>query len=100
MPLVGKLLGPYLGSRGKLPEIIPPNVDVKSTISKLKQSIRIRVKNQPVISCGIGTEDMPTEAISENALTVINEIEKLIEGKGRIKAIYIKKTMGKPIRLR
>jgi large subunit ribosomal protein L1 len=100
MPLVGKLLGPYLGSRGKLPEIIPPNVDVKSIISRLKQSVRLRVKNQPVISCGIGTEDMPTEKLSENALAVINEVEKLIEGKGRIKSIYLKKTMSYPIRLK
>jgi large subunit ribosomal protein L1 len=100
MPLVGKLLGPYLGARGKLPEIVSPNVDVKSTISRLKQSVRIKVKNQPVISCGIGTEDMPTEKLSENALTVINEVEKLIEGKGRIKSIYLKKTMSNPIKLR
>jgi large subunit ribosomal protein L1 len=100
MPLVGKLLGPYLGARGKLPEIVSPNVDVKSIISRLKQSIRIRVKNQPVISCGIGTEDMPTEKISENALSVIKEVEKLIEGKGRIKTIYLKKTMSNPIKLR
>jgi large subunit ribosomal protein L1 len=100
MPLVGKLLGPYLGARGKLPEIVSPNVDVKSTISRLKQSVRIKVKNQPVISCGIGTEDMSTEKLSENALTVINEVEKLIEGKGRIKSIYLKKTMSYPIKLR
>ncbi|HLI45650.1 MAG TPA: 50S ribosomal protein L1 [Geobacterales bacterium] len=100
MPLVGKLLGPYLGSRGKLPQVLAPNVSVQRLIEDLKQSIRIRMKGQPVIACAIGKEGMEIKALKENALSVIEEVNKRAAGKGRIASIYIKKTMSEPIRIK
>ncbi|MDT7892393.1 MAG: 50S ribosomal protein L1 [Thermoproteota archaeon] len=100
MPLVGKLLGAYLGSRGKLPQVIAPNVAVDKIINDLKQSIRLRIKGQPVISCAFGKEGMDLKSLKENAFTIIEEINKRIAGKGRITSIYIKKTMSEPVRIK
>ncbi|MFP3189959.1 MAG: 50S ribosomal protein L1 [Thermoproteota archaeon] len=100
MPLVGKLLGPYLGSRGKLPQVIYPNSDVAGIIKDLKQSVKIRVKNQPTISCIIGKENDGIEKVAENALYIINEVQKILAGEGRIKSVYIKKTMSDPVRIK
>jgi len=100
MPMVGKLLGPYLGSRGKLPQVIAPNVSIQRLIDDLKQSIRIRVKGQPVISCAFGKEGMDLKELKENAMFIIDEVNKRIAGKGRIASIYIKKTMSEPIRIK
>ncbi len=100
MPLVGKMLGQYLGSRGKLPQVIPPNVPVEKLINDLKQSVRIRLKGQPTISCAIGKEGMDAKSIAENALTLIEEVEKRLAGKGKIASIYLKKTMSEPIKIK
>lgn len=100
MPTVGKLLGPYLGSRGKLPQVIHPNVSVEKIINDLRQSVRIRLKSQPVISCIIGKEGMNAKDIGENAIALIQEVEKRVAGKGRITTIYLKKTMSEPIRIK
>lgn len=101
MPVVGKLLGQYLGSRGKLPQVIYPNADITSIVKDLKQSVRIRIKNQPTISCIIGKEGDDIKKIAENAMYVYNEIQKLLTGEsGRIKSVYVKKTMSTPVRVK
>jgi len=100
MPLVGKILGPYLGTRGKFPEVIKPGTDLRNLINNLRQSVRIRIKNVPVISCKIGKEGMDYKEIAENALEVIRNVENILAEKGgRIKDIYIKKTMSEPVKV-
>ena len=49
MPLVGKTLGPILGPRGKLPIPVPPNVNISQVIKKNRKTVRLRMKNQPII---------------------------------------------------
>ncbi len=100
MALVGKMLGQYLGSRGKLPQVIPPNLPVDKLINDLKQSVRIRLKGQPTISCAIGKEGMNPKDITENALAIIEEVEKRVAGKGKIGSIYLKKTMSSSIKIK
>src|SRR3989338_5783999 len=48
MPVVGKQMGPVLAPRGKMPKPIPPNVDPKTIIEKMKKSVRIKLKDSPV----------------------------------------------------
>jgi|BEDMetMinimDraft_2_1075160.scaffolds.fasta_scaffold00011_30 large subunit ribosomal protein L1 len=100
MPVVGKLLGQYLGAKGKLPQVLHPNTDVANLVKDLKQSVRIRIKNQPTLSCAIGKEGDDPKKLAENAIFVINEIQRVLAGEGRIKSVYIKKTMSNPIRVR
>lgn len=98
MPIVGKHFGKFLAPRGKLPQLIKE--DVKKMIEECKKSIRIRVKDSPVIQCAIGKESMKDEEISENAQTVINFLkEKLPRGKNNIEKIFLKLTMSKPIKV-
>ncbi|MCC6017785.1 MAG: 50S ribosomal protein L1 [archaeon YNP-LCB-003-016] len=99
MPLIGRHLGPILGPRNKMPEPIPPTGDIASAISKAQNTIWIRTRNQPLIQCIIGTEDMPTEKLLENALTVISKIREKFKSLRNIESIYIKTTMGKPVKI-
>ncbi len=101
MPLVGKHLGSVLAPRGKMPKPIPPNADVKSVIDKAKNSVRIKLKDSPVINMIIGNEKMPDEKVIENINAVIEYLErKLPKGKDNMKAVSIKLTMGKPEKIR
>lgn len=100
MPIVGKALGPVLGPRGKLPKPVPPNMDVAPLIERLRKTVKVRTKDNPVIHLPVGTEKMKDEEIAENAYSAIEAIErKLPRGFGNIKSLYVKTTMGSSIRV-
>jgi large subunit ribosomal protein L1 len=97
MPLVGRILGKFLGPRGKMPVPLPPTARVEELIKKYRRTIIIRLRGQPVLQCRVGTEKMKDEEILENIQTVLRTIEsKLKRGIKNIQSIYIKTAMGKP----
>jgi len=101
MPLVGKILGPVLGPRGKMPLPVPPTADIAGLIEKYRKTILVRIRNQPVLQCHIGTENMKEEEIAENVQMVLGVIEeKLKRGMKNIKNAYIKTSMGKPVSIK
>ncbi|MEX2701648.1 MAG: 50S ribosomal protein L1 [Candidatus Baldrarchaeia archaeon] len=98
MPLVGRSLGPVLGPRGKMPKPIPPTADVKSLVEQYRRTVRIRMRNNPVVHVRVGTKDMEDEKIAENIKAVLEFLlEKLEKGMQNIKSIYVKTTMGPPV---
>jgi large subunit ribosomal protein L1 len=101
MPLVGKVLGPVLGPRGKMPVPVPPSADIANLIAKHRKTVIVRMRNQPVMQCRIGTEDMKEEELTENIQTVLRVMEgKLKKGMKNIKFASIKTSMGTPIKIR
>ncbi|WP_440060179.1 50S ribosomal protein L1 [Thermogladius sp. 4427co] len=98
MAIVGRTLGPALGPRGKAPVPVPPTADISAFISRYKNAIVARLKDQPQIMTAVGTVDMKPEDIAENALSVITAVEaKLPQGEANIGKIIVKTTMGAPI---
>ncbi len=101
MPLVGKHLGSVLAPRGKMPKPIPPNADVKNLIERMKKSVRIKLKDSPVINVIIGNEKMADEKVAENVNAILEYLErKLPKGKDNIRAVSMKLTMGKPEKIK
>jgi large subunit ribosomal protein L1 len=100
MPLVGKTIGPILGPRGKMPTPVPPNAPIDQIIQSHRKLVRVRVREQPVVQCRIGTEKMPDDKIAENALAVFSRIEaKLERGPKNIGRVMVKTTMGQPVKV-
>ncbi len=98
MPLIGKTLGQTMAPKGKMPKIV--RGDARADIEALKHSIRIKIKDAPVIQCPIGKENMDEKALAENIQFVMRHLEKrLPKGKSNIKEVLLKLTMGKPHRL-
>ncbi|MEM2419664.1 MAG: 50S ribosomal protein L1 [Candidatus Bathyarchaeia archaeon] len=101
MPLVGKVLGAALGPRGKMPIPVPPTADIESLLNKYRKTVVIRMRNQPVIQCRVGTENMSEEELAENIQAVLKVIEgKMKRGIKNIKSIHIKTTMGAPVKIK
>ena len=107
MPLVARFLGPVLGPSGKMP-LAPPKgngiIQVNSNIEKIidgyKNTVRLRIKKNPIILCPVGKENMESEKIVNNINTVFSYLEEHLEkGKGNIRNIFIKKSMGTPIKI-
>ena len=98
MPLIGKSLGQVLAPRGKMPKVIMG--DAKGLVENYKRSVRIAVKNSPVIQCFVGKEDTETGKIVENVETVLKFLEtKLPRGRQNIGKVLLKLTMSKPVKV-
>jgi large subunit ribosomal protein L1 len=101
MPLVGKTFGPVLGPRGKLPIPVPPNVNILEIIKKHRKTVVIRMRNQPIIQCQIGTEDMKDEELADNIQAVLRVLDgKLKRGLKNIKFLFVKTSMGTPVKIK
>jgi large subunit ribosomal protein L1 len=101
MPLVGRILGPVLGPRGKLPVPVPPNADIENLIAKHRKTVVVRMRNQPIIQCAVGTADMKEEELVDNMQAVLRLVEgKLKRGLKNVKLAFIKTSMGKPVEIK
>jgi len=105
MPQIAANFGKYLGTVGKMPSpkhktIFPINADLNDLVKKLKSSVKLSAKKQPVINCIVGKQDMKDEDIAENIWAILNEIlHHLPERERQIAKTYVKTTMGKPVKI-
>jgi large subunit ribosomal protein L1 len=101
MPTVGKILGPVLGPRGKMPVPIPPSADVEALIAKHRKTTLVKMRNQPVIQTPIGTQDQSDEDLVENIQAVLRVLEgKLKRGLKNVDVLFIKSSMGSPVKIK
>jgi large subunit ribosomal protein L1 len=101
MPLVGKILGPALGPRGKLPVPIPPNADVEGLMTKHRKTVVVRMRNQLIIQVPVGSENMREEELVDNIQAVLRVVEgKLKRGFKNVKFAFIKTSMGTPVKIK
>ncbi len=97
MPRIGKILGQYLGPKGKIPIPVPPQASVEAIIQRLRNAVRVRSRGSLGISVRVGTKDLEDKKLAENIEAFIQTVvKKLPAGERNIKSIIIKTTMGKP----
>ena len=95
MPLVGRFLGPVLGPRKKMPKPVPATIKPEPIMERLKSTVKVRIKDQPVIQALVGTQDMDDELIAANIEAILAVLDqKLEKGRNQIKSMYVKTTMG------
>ncbi len=100
MPLIGKSLGAVLGPRGKVPKPVPPNAKIEPFVAMANKTIRISLKESPVVHMVIGSEKMPDDDVAANADAVLESIkEKLPKGVNNIKSVHVKLTMGPAVKV-
>jgi large subunit ribosomal protein L1 len=100
MPQVGRFLGPRLGPRGRMPMPITGGMDIRPIVERLRNSVKIRTKDRTVFSTKVGSTKMKPEQVAENIETIVKRIESVLEqGPLNVRSIYVKTTMGPPVRL-
>lgn len=106
MPKIAQVFGKTLGTKGKMPNpkagcIVPPKTNLKPLVDKLQKQVRISAKTSPVVHTSVGREDMEDEQVADNIITVYNAIiGRLTGGEHNIKSVYLKLTMGKPVKVK
>ncbi len=101
MPLVGRILGPVLGPRGKMPIPVPPNADIVALLNKHRKTVVVRMRSQPIIQVSVGTQQMKDEELVDNITAVLRVLDgKLKRGLKNIKYAFIKTSMGEPVKIK
>ncbi|MGC8597371.1 MAG: 50S ribosomal protein L1 [Thermocladium sp.] len=98
MVQIGRSMGSILGPRGKMPDVVQPNADLKPIVDRYRRSVRIKIKDQPQVMARVGSEAMNEKELVENINAVLEEIFKKVSPE-KVRAIYVKLTMGSPIKL-
>lgn len=100
MAVVGKSLGQILAVKGRLPKPILPNSNLTELFDKTRRTVTLKSKGKflPCVHCIIGTETMPAPQIAENITEVLEALEKKVAD-SQIKSVFVKTTMGKPVKI-
>jgi len=98
MAPVARHLGKVLGTANKLPKPIMGRFEHAVESAKKRIRIATRGKYFPVVHCAVGSEAMEPEQIARNIEAVIEKIKSKINEQN-ISSIYVKLTMGKPVKV-
>ncbi len=95
---IGKSLGQVLGAKGKLPR--PITGSVKDAIEQAKRRVRLLSKGKylPVAQCVMGGENMDVSDLVENFEAAYEKVKAKVT-EPCIKSVYVKLTMGKPVKV-
>lgn len=105
MPKIASIFGKVLGPRKKMPNpkagcIVPPKANLKPLYEKLLKMVRIMIKEHLFVQIPVGKEDMDDEQVAENIMVIYDNLAHSVpDEKRNIKSMYLKLTMGKPIKL-
>ena len=96
MPKIGKILGQFLGPKGRMPAPVPPAAPIEAMLTRYRNAVRIRARGSLSVAGKIGDEALDDGKVAENALAVVNQVEKkLPNGEKNIHTLLVKKTMAK-----
>jgi large subunit ribosomal protein L1 len=96
MPRIGRILGQYLGPRGKIPTAVPPNAQIEAMINRTRGAIRVRSRGALGVSGLVGDKKLSDPQIADNILAMIQAVQKkLPNGDKNIRTVAVKTSMGK-----
>ena len=100
MPTVGRVAGPILGPRGKMPTPVPPQAPIDNILDRERRTIVVRSRDKPFVHCMVGVEGMSDDDVIQNIETVITNLSAATKrGFANIKSMYLKLTMGGSVKL-
>lgn len=100
MPTVGRVVGPILGPKGKMPTPVPPQAAIDDVIELEKRVVILRSRDRPLLHCIVGKEGMEDEKVAENVENVLSSLTGALKrGMRNIRSIYLKLTMGPAVKI-
>jgi large subunit ribosomal protein L10Ae len=98
--MIPRLLGPGLNKAGKFPTLIGQNDNLEGKIEEIKASIKFQLKKVLCLGVAIGHVGMQEKELYVNTQMAINFLVSLLKKNWQnVKCLYIKSSMGKPVRL-
>ncbi|HLD33866.1 MAG TPA: hypothetical protein VJB66_04015 [Candidatus Nanoarchaeia archaeon] len=105
MPQIAQYFGRSFGPRGKMPNpkagcVVAPTANLSVVKERLQKTVHVKSKEALALQCIIGNESMDIEQVADNILAVVTQVSKALPNEDQnVKAVFIKKTMSKPIKV-
>jgi large subunit ribosomal protein L10Ae len=97
---IPRLLGPGLNKAGKFPSPVAHNEDLSEKIAEIKGTVKFQLKKVLCLAAAIGHGQMTEDELTANTMLSINFLVSLLKKNWQnVKSLFIKTTMGKPIRI-
>merc|ERR1712165_283943 len=97
---IPRLLGPGLNKAGKFPVLLTHNDNMEGKILDLKSTIKFQMKKVLCLNVAVGNVSMSEEELVYNIHLSINFLVSLLKKHWQnVRSLYIKSTMGAPLRL-
>merc|ERR1711973_263298 len=94
------LLGPGLNKAGKFPTLLTHNDNMEGKILDLSSTIKFQMKKVLCLNVAVGNVSMSEEELVYNIPLSINFLVSLLKKHWQnVRSLYIKSTMGAPLRL-
>lgn len=100
MPTVGRVAGPILGPRGKMPTPVPPQAPIDNIIERERRTVVLRSRDKPFVHCIVGKEEMSDEGVTQNIEAVMTNLTGATKrGFANIRSVFLKLTMGDTVKV-
>merc|ERR1711988_318773 len=94
------VLGPVLNRIGMFPQPVTHNEPIEKKINDVKASVKWQLKKVTCLNVAAGNEKMTDEELRQNIVMALNFLASLLKKQWHnLKAIHIKTTMGKSIKV-
>ncbi|EDR22176.1 60S ribosomal protein L10A-2, putative [Entamoeba dispar SAW760] len=95
-----KILGPGLNKAGKFPTLLGKNEDLKVKINELQCQVKFQLKKVLCMGVAVGNVKLTEDQLVANIERSISFLVSLLKkGWQNIKCLYIKSSMGAPIKI-
>ncbi|KAI9033155.1 60S ribosomal protein I1-a [Hyaloraphidium curvatum] len=96
---IPRLLGPGLSKAGKFPTPITHADDINAKVDELRATIKFQLKKVLCLGVAVGHVGMTEDQLLSNIMMSINFLVSLLKKNWQnVKSLFIKSTMGKPVR--
>eukprot|EP00963_Diacronema_lutheri_P009314 scaffold840_cov344-Pavlova_lutheri.AAC.31 len=97
---IPRLLGPGLNKAGKFPTLVTHKEPLEGKVNEVKSSIKFQLKKVLCMGVAIGNVEMEPKEIAVNSQMSINFLVSLLKKNWQnVRVLYLKSSMGSPIRL-
>ena len=95
MPKIGSQLGQVFGPRNMMPDPVQPGEDPSDEIEDLRNTVTLRLKQDPLMQVKIGNEEQDLDNVAMNADTIYEFVSgQMPKGDNNLKSVLVKTTMG------
>jgi large subunit ribosomal protein L10Ae len=97
---IPRLLGPGLNKAGKFPTPLSHLDNLQDKVDDIKATIKFQLKKVLCLGVAIGNVNMTDDQLVSNTMLAINFLVSLLKKNWQnVRSLFLKSTMGKPVRL-
>ncbi|KAJ8331758.1 hypothetical protein BDV3_000794 [Batrachochytrium dendrobatidis] len=97
---IPRLLGPGLSKAGKFPTPVSHTDNLEDKIKEIKSTIKFQLKKVLCLGVAVGHVQMTEDMLVTNIMMSINFLVSLLKKNWQnVKSLFIKTSMGKPVRI-